>query len=223
MVFKRRKPRTYMEKAQDWVYPKGGWKRAITYTFYRLRRLPDQPHRIARGVGAGVFISFTPLFGFHFIGGAVCAWLVGGNVVAALIGTFLGNPVTTPFIAVLSLQFGRWLLGQHGAMPFHAVVKAFAQAADDLWRNMIGIFTDAPTSWAGLSLFFEHVFLPYAIGGLLPGLAAAVAAHYATLPVIAAYQKRRVKQLRKRAEKLRSGAANRLRDPAEEAGAPRAD
>ena len=65
-MFKRRTPKSYLRMLADWVYPKGGWGRAISYVLHRLRRLPDPPHRIARGVAAGVFVCYTPFFGLHF-------------------------------------------------------------------------------------------------------------------------------------------------------------
>jgi uncharacterized protein (DUF2062 family) len=49
-----------------------------------MKRLPDSPERIARGVWAGVFVTFTPLFGMHFIVAALLAKLMKGNILAAL-------------------------------------------------------------------------------------------------------------------------------------------
>ena len=88
MVFKRRTPRTYLQMLAEAFWPRGGWTRAFHYVKHRIRRLPDNPHRIARGVGAGVFVSFTPLFGLHFISAVASAWIVRGNMLAALLGTF---------------------------------------------------------------------------------------------------------------------------------------
>ena len=73
--------------------------------------VPDQPHRIARGLAAGVFLSFTPLHGFHFIVAALVSLAIRGNVLAAFVGTFAGNPLTTPFIALAAVGLGRRLLG----------------------------------------------------------------------------------------------------------------
>ncbi|MEI4485130.1 DUF2062 domain-containing protein [Frigidibacter sp. MR17.14] len=220
MVFRRRTPKTYVQRAQDVVYPRGGWLRAATYTWYRLRRLPDRPHRIARGVGAGIFISFTPLFGAHFFGGGILAWIIGGNVLAALVGTFVGNPVTFPFIAYVSMRLGGWMLGIDAEMRFHRLVAAFSHATQDLWDNFLALFAGEAMHWSGLKLFYDNVFLPYMLGGCVLGLIAAVAGHYLTLPVIAAYQKRRTKKLRERAEKLRAAARTRAELAAEASPPP---
>jgi uncharacterized protein len=211
MVFKRRNKRT----VKDWLvasfYPRGGWTRAAYYVKHRLSRLPDEPHRIARGVFAGVFVSFTPLFGLHFLSAALIAMLMRGNVLAALMATFFGNPITFPIIAATSVELGNWLLGHGGAMHPMEIVSAFGQAGSELWTNITAIFTGEPAEWGRLKRFFFYVYLPYFIGGLAPGVTAALICYYLSLPLIAAYQKLRKKRLRDRAEKLRSMAAARLR------------
>jgi uncharacterized protein (DUF2062 family) len=68
----------------DFVYPRGGWARAFEYVKHRVRRLPDTPEKIGRGIWAGVFICFTPMFGLHFVFGAIVARLMRGNIFAAL-------------------------------------------------------------------------------------------------------------------------------------------
>ena len=50
------------------------------------------------GVSAGVFISFLPIPGFHFLLAALVAWCLAGNVVASALGTAFGNPLTFPVI-----------------------------------------------------------------------------------------------------------------------------
>ena len=111
MVFKRRDPRSYLRMIAEVFWPRGGWTRAFHYVKHRIRRLPDDPHRIARGVGAGVFVSFTPFFGLHFITAALSAKIVRGNILASLLGTFFGNPITFPIIAFFSMKLGKWMLG----------------------------------------------------------------------------------------------------------------
>ena len=65
MIFKRRDPKTYLRAVVEFVWPRGGWARAFHYVRHRLRRLPDSPERIARGMWAGVFAAFTPFYGLH--------------------------------------------------------------------------------------------------------------------------------------------------------------
>ena len=57
MVFKRRNPRTLWGWTREMVYPQGGFRRATQYVLHRMRRLPDSPQRIARGVFAGSVVG----------------------------------------------------------------------------------------------------------------------------------------------------------------------
>ena len=208
MVFKRRTPRTYVEIVSESIYPRGGWGRALRYVVHRLQRLPDPAHKISRGIAAGVFVSFTPLFGLHFFIAALIAVLLRGNILAALLATFVGNPLTFPLVAAISMELGSWMLGERG-IPLPLVLQAFSDASLDLWRNFLAIFTSEPTRWRGLFLFWDRVFLPYLVGGILPGLAAAIAAYVLSNPIIAAYQKARVARLKKRFAKRRERVMSR--------------
>lgn len=197
MVFKRKNKRSYMQVAQDSVYPKGGWGRAASYIGHRLRRLPDPPSRIARGIAAGVFVSFTPAFGFHFLVAALIAWIVRGNVLAAMLSTFFGNPITFPFIATLSMQIGNKLLGTEQRGTPSGVFHAFSDAFGEIWWNIASIFRDTDPHWDRLVNFWHNVFLPYLVGGLLPGLLAGLTAFVLSKPLIAAYQRRRARALKR--------------------------
>jgi uncharacterized protein (DUF2062 family) len=200
MVFKRRDRRTLVEWTREFVYPRGGFRRATQYVTHRLRRLPDEPHRIARGVFAGVFVSFTPLFGFHFLSAALLAWILRGNIIAALLATFVGNPLTTPIIAVTSVELGHSLLGMEGALDFGTVVAAFGNAGAELWHNLRAPFTPEVAHWGNLVTFFRTIFWPYFVGGLLPGLVISLGFYWATIPIARAYQKIRAGRLKERLE-----------------------
>jgi hypothetical protein len=190
-----------------------GWTRAFHYVKHRVNRLPDQPHRIARGVFAGVFVSFTPFFGFHFASAALIAWLMRGNILAALLATFFGNPVTFPIIAVGSTTLGHYLLGNHvDAGHPETLGQTFAAAGHDLSHNFFAIFTEATAHWDGLIAFFAEIWLPYFVGGLIPGLIAGIVCYYISLPLITAYQNRRRMQLKARLEKIRAKLPQRNRD-----------
>lgn len=214
MVFRRRTPLSLPRKIRAMVMPAGGWWRALSYMRHRLLRIPDAPHRIARGIGCGIFVSFLPLFGLHFFLAAGAAWLIRGNVVAALLGTAFGNPVTFPLIAVVSVELGHLLLGTGvDGVPALQILTAFAQAGDEVLRNIWAIFSPEPTQWQRLSRFFFGLFIPYLVGGILPGLACAFAGYYLSLPIIGAVQTLRRKRMRDRAERLREAAAARQDGP----------
>lgn len=192
----------------DFVYPRRGWGRGFSYLKHRLRRLPDTPEKIARGIFAGVFVCFTPFFGLHFFAAALLAMILRGNVVASLLATFFGNPITFPFIAVVSMKTGHFLIGEtYSAEESRSLYQNFRGAAADVKDNFLAIFSDRTADWSQLGQFYHDVYLPYLVGGLIPGLIAGIVAYYMSVPVIAAYQKRRKGRLKKKLEQLRSKAA----------------
>lgn len=206
----KRNPRTWARTVLEFFYPRGGWYRAARYVIHRIRRLPDPAHRISRGIAAGVFVCFTPFFGLHFLSAALVAWVIRGNILAALLATFVGNPLTFPLIAELSLDLGSRILGQPVNMHLPQVVEAVGGGIWDLWNNFLAIFTPRHAEWGGIRYLFHRVFLPYTVGGLMPGLGAALIAYGLANPVITAYQKARIKRLKKRYEKRMAEQAARL-------------
>lgn len=197
------------------IYPRGGWGRAANYIRLRLRRLPGSPETIARGAAAGVFTTFTPFYGAHFIFAAICARLIRGNILAALLGTFFGNPLTYFPIAYVSLSLGHFFMGTENAPGAdRSLVGKFVDAGENLWDNFLAIFTDRRAHWEQLERFFDDVFLPYLVGGLLPGLIAGVVTYYLSVPVIRAYQNRRQGLLKAKLVALKKKAIGKADEPA---------
>lgn len=192
-MFKRRDRRPIWRIVTEALWPKGGWGRAARYVRLRLNRLPDPPHRIARGIFAGVFTTFTPFYGLHFVVAATLAWIMRGNILAALLSTFFGNPLTYVPIGVIAMKTGYWLLGLSGHPDHHdgSLGRKFVKAGQDLWDNFYAIFTPDTADWSHLRIFYNEVFYPYMIGGIIPGIVAGTIAYYVSLPLITAFQNRR--------------------------------
>ena len=201
MVFKRREKRSWGSLLQFLLWPKGGWTRAAVYVKHRLHRLPDNPEKIARGIWAGVFTTFTPFYGLHFIVAGTIAFILRGNVLAALLATFFGNPLTYIPIGIISLRTGDFLLGGEGlGHNGENLVSLFFNAFSDLKSNLHSFIFGGSVEWNDLIIFFQEVFFPYLIGGVFPGIFAATICWMISLPLIRAYQNRRKGRLR---EKLR--------------------
>jgi uncharacterized protein (DUF2062 family) len=135
------------------------------------------------------------------------AWLISrimrGNLLAALLATFFGNPLTYVPIAVLSLSTGHFLLATRPHDGFElSLGEKFAGAWRDLWHNFLAIFTPEQAHWHGLGVFYREVFFPFMIGGIIPGVFVATVAYYLSLPLLTAYQNRRRKLLRAKLERL---------------------
>lgn len=207
MIFRRRNRPPLLARLRESFAPRKGFWRGMGYIKKRMHRLPDSPHRIALGFACGAFVSFTPLFGLHFFIAAGIAWALRANVLAALFGTAVGNPLTFPLISLTSLWLGRWMLGRtDGDSEFREVSHAFAEGMNAIWATMKSWFGFGPSMLDGLIAFLDNIFLPYLIGGILPGLITGVVCYWLLGPLVAAYQERRRKRLEARASAKRRAA-----------------
>ncbi|MBE9528587.1 MAG: DUF2062 domain-containing protein [Proteobacteria bacterium] len=77
----------------------------------KLLRINDPPERIARGAALGVVCGILPTFGFGGFIAFGLAFVFKANKAAAILGSFIMNPVTTPFFWTFSLMLGSLILG----------------------------------------------------------------------------------------------------------------
>ena len=73
---------------------------------YKIIRIKDFPESVAIGLAWGASVSVTPLLGLHLIICYTGTWIMRGNLVAATVGTIVGNPWTFPFFFYLDYKIG---------------------------------------------------------------------------------------------------------------------
>jgi uncharacterized protein (DUF2062 family) len=203
MVFKRRDKQSLYQRLRTLFFPKKGWKRSIQYVGHRVKRLPDTSHKIALGAAIGVFVCFSPILGVHMAMALIIVYILRANLVASFITTMFGNPVTYPFIATVSLNLGRTVLGMNAKDDdFQSLHSAFWQATTDSWQLIQSWFGVAERP-EGLADFISNLFLPYLVGGTIIGLVLGAITYFLLKPVIAAYQIRRRAFMAERREKRR--------------------
>ena len=136
-----------------------------------MRRCPTRRTASRSASPAASSPRSRPFFGLHFFSPPSLAWLLRANILAALIGTFAGNPLTFPLIASLSLALGRRILGYGGTgRDFGRIGEAFeAAAARSCGEVARASFGHGAPEWRKLTPFFTDVLWPYLVGGLLPG------------------------------------------------------
>ena len=175
---------------------------------HRVRRLPDTPERIARGIWVGVFTTFTPFYGLHFVAAILLARVFNGNALAALLATFFGNPLTYIPIGLVSLQTGHFILGNRAENM--ESTRSFGGKFLDAWRdlrdNLLAGYSGEEVDWTNLMTFYNEIFFPYMVGGIFPGVVTGAVGYYLSVPIIRAYQKRRKGALREKLIALRKKA-----------------
>jgi uncharacterized protein (DUF2062 family) len=182
MLFKRRQNPGAKERFQAWIWPRRGWRRAWNYVLHRVKRLSGSPHAIALGFAAGAFASFTPFVGFHFLLGFLVAYLVGGNLIASALGTFVGNPLTFPFIWFATYTLGSLMLGIE-------LDQAATSAMPVIELGML--WTDWGQFWLDFWDKIWPVIKPMLVAGVPMGIAVGAICYWLVKIAVSAYQTKR--------------------------------
>ena len=203
-MFKRREKRSIFRFFYEVVFSLKGISRAIEYIGIRLKRIPDTPHKISLGMSCGIFASFTPLFGLHFLIAGLLSYVLRGNILASLIGTFVGNPITFPIITVFNLKLGEWILGssEYSSGDGGKIFEGFLDFIFLIYKSFFTEGSIGENSVPRMNEFFNGVFIPYSLGGLILGIFIAIISYFLLRPLVSTYQKKRdalkVKKLKKK-------------------------
>lgn len=201
MLMKRRTPPTWYEYLRILLWPRRSWLRSGQYVTKRILRITATPHAVAAGVAAGAFTSFTPFMGVHFIIAALLAWLIRGNIIASALGTFVGNPLTFPFIWAATYQTGHFLLN---SSPSTADTPPLADAMANVFRALWHV--DMAAAGAAFSNIWFPLLYPMTVGGILVGLLVSVPIYFATRRGALIFRESRRNKLMKKASELRDRA-----------------
>jgi hypothetical protein len=177
MLFKRREAESFLERMRVHMWPRRSWSRSSRYVVYRLRRLSDTPHAVALGFAAGVFSAFTPFIGTHLVMAMLIAWIIGGSIVAAVLGTFIGNPLTYPLIWYVTYHVGHFMMGAE-AKPREIDLSGgiFQSSFEQLWP----------------------ILKPMMLGCVPIGLLLAALCYVLVKPMVEAYKNARRRELKLR-------------------------
>ena len=150
-------------------------KKLRKINFSKLIRISDTPHSISLGFSIGVFASFTPLIGAHIILAIILSWALKANYFSSVLGTFIGTPLTYPFIWFVSLYVGNIFIP----------IEDF---------NLIEL---GESSFYSLEILsnIKPLMPSFLIGGILVGLASAFLSYFFVKKLIIFYRNK--KRLRK--------------------------
>ena len=121
------------------------------------------------GVSLGVFIGMTPTFGFQMAIALFFAFLLRENRLAALLGVWVTNPVTAPFIYAVEYEMGRVLLDMERArLPLEFTWEAYSKLG---WNIMYPLWvggTLAGIILGALSYFLALRIVPFVKAWRIP-------------------------------------------------------
>lgn len=91
--------------SQNWL------SRLKEFIRHKLLRIDDSPHRVALGLGVGVFLGIMP--GLGFISALIFAGVFRLNKLATLLGVFLTNTWLSVVTFLLSIRLGSAIMDMH--------------------------------------------------------------------------------------------------------------
>ncbi len=149
------KPKSIPYKKKPPVFT--GPRERFNQMLVRLRQLEGNPHYLALGMAVGIFVAIMPIIPFQTLVAFGLAFIVRGSKSAAVLGTWLSNPLTIPLVYFANYKVGCLLLG-------------YADTADSI----------AFDSFDQLMELGVEVTLAMLLGGAVIGAVLGVAAYFAT-------------------------------------------
>ncbi|MFN7901808.1 MAG: DUF2062 domain-containing protein [Holosporales bacterium] len=195
-MFRRRVKRSAAHTLKDVVTLRISIRRTLGYIGYRALRIPGTPENIARGLAAGVAISFTPFLGLHTPLAVFLAWLIRGNMIASALSSAIGNPLTFYFIFWFVYHLGVIILGKSLEKESFSVFISYAIG------NPVELITK------NFALYFDHFIFPILIGFIPAGLFFGLLTYSIGLHAVRRYQTVRRTRIQIAAAKRRNAATN---------------
>jgi len=203
MRFKSKHKQSLLDLAREWVWPKAGWRRWTMYFWRRVWRLADSPHTVAIGFSAGACASFTPFLGLHFIIAFAAAYFARGSMIAAAVGTTVGNPLTFPFIWFATFNVGNRILGGESKTTAIDLSQMVDRVWHEIYYGIAGVVGVSPPVDAGGDAGITNAWLevvwpiikPMTVGSVILGPVIGLVLFFPIRAGVGAYQRRRRERL----------------------------
>jgi uncharacterized protein (DUF2062 family) len=131
----------------------------------------NSPAQIALGAAIGIFLALSPFLGIHTIAALGLALVFRASRPAAVLGTFINNPVTMTFIYLLEIKLGSYVLGYSLTMP------------EGIWKDFVELFS-----------LGRQAVLSIMTGFIILGLLSAIAVYLLTLGAVLYMRKARARK-----------------------------
>ena len=139
---------------------KTGCRRWARYHYFRVVRLEDSPEKVAAGFAFGVFVGIFPTFGLGIIIAVLASGILRINKAAAIIGSMVMNPWTSPFFWALSFMSGSIMMGY--GLDDTMVLYRRINSESGAWKAVLG----------------TRLLVPYIIGNIFITMIFAAASYF---------------------------------------------
>ena len=133
-----------------------------------LLAIRDTPEAIAGGVAIGIFFTFSPFFGLKELSTIFFSWLLGANIIAAVLAVTAHN-ILLPLMPVVyrwEYALGFWVLSQPHHWPPPLLKPAWEAHTWRSWATIYKIGKDllvgsmlCTTPLAGVSYFVTRALV----------------------------------------------------------------
>ncbi|MGA6924061.1 MAG: DUF2062 domain-containing protein [Desulfosarcina sp.] len=131
------KPGRYKKKPPLFTGPRERFSQMLV----RMRQLEGNPCSIARGMAVGIFVSITPIIPLQTLVAVTLAFLVRGSKSAAVLGTWLSNPLTIPLVYFVNYKLGCIILGYPktvDSIAFDSLSQLMELGLEVTWAMVVG-------------------------------------------------------------------------------------
>ena len=161
----------------------------VRFVKFRILHVDDSPKRIALGVSVGLFVAWSPLYGFHLLLSLILATALKANKLVAMLCVWISNAFTLIPIYYPNYLLGSMITGwfRHEGDLSRAEVIEFINKLFSPKSILMDIFT--LHFWKDFVSFFLKIGLELTIGGTIIGLALAIIAYFLTFCGIETYRR----------------------------------
>jgi uncharacterized protein (DUF2062 family) len=157
--------------------------KAFKYAYLKVVRHRGTPESIGRGVAIGCFTAFFIPFSLQMPVAFILSVRLHAARVAAILFTWVSNPLTIPFIYPLQCYIGGRIVGI--PMTYSGV------------KEQISAIAETP-SVKPLATLGSELLISFLVGGFLFGSIAAILGYYITVPWIRLKRKMREERQQRR-------------------------
>lgn len=189
-MFKRRQKLPVLTQIGRWIWPRTGWRRALSYLWHRLQRIPGTPSSIAAGFACGAAVAMTPFYGTHMVVSGLLALALRSNVIGAMFGAQVANPWTAAPLWFAAYYIGAWMLGLNLAEHPPNFIQMFK------WLTEASLRLD-------IDMFMKQVwpiFWPMVVGSVPMAFVAGLVSYFTLTPILKTVQAQRVARVRRKRE-----------------------
>jgi uncharacterized protein len=156
---------------------------------HHILHVEDTPHRIALGAASGIFVAWTPTFGFQTIFGIALAAILRANKAVVIPMAWVTNPLTNPPIYGFSYLVGHFLLtGNWSVDP-----KIKTQLLD-LMKETTRLDIWNASFWSRLADVTIKIGLELWVGSCVVGLAVALITYPLIYKAVIRYRKYKIRK-----------------------------